>query len=95
METLDELRTKIDDIDNAIIAKLAERFKITHQVGEYKAANNLPAKDTNREAKQYQRITELALQHDLDPEFAKAFLAVVIVRVIQNHEEIAEKNAKK
>ena len=90
MEPLDELRTKIDDIDNAIIAKLAERFKITNQVGEYKAANNLPAKDTNREAKQYQRITELALQHDLDPEFAKAFLAVVIERVIQNHEEVAQ-----
>lgn len=90
METLDELRTKIDDIDNAIIAKLAERFKITNQVGEYKAASNLPAKDTDREAKQYQRITELAVQHDLDPEFAKAFLAVVIKRVIQNHEEIAQ-----
>ena len=89
METLDELRAKIDDIDDAIIAKLAERFKITNQVGEYKAANDLPAKDTNREAKQYQRITELALQHDLDPEFAKAFLAVVIERVIQNHKGIA------
>ncbi|MBT5682033.1 MAG: chorismate mutase [Gammaproteobacteria bacterium] len=90
MEPLDELRTKIDDIDNAIIAKLAERFKITNQVGEYKTANNLPAKDTDREAKQYQRITELALQHDLDPAFAEAFLAVVIERVIQNHEEIAQ-----
>ena len=90
METLDELRAKIDDIDDAIIAKLAERFKITNQVGEYKAANDLPAKDTNREAKQYQRITELALQHDLDPEFAKAFLAVVIERVIQNHKGIAQ-----
>ena len=90
MEPLDELRTKIDDIDNAIIAKLAERFKITNQVGKYKAANALPAKDTDREAKQYQRITELALQHDLDPAFAEAFLAVVIERVIQNHEEIAQ-----
>ena len=90
METLDDLRIKIDDIDNAIIAKLAERFKITNQVGEYKATNALPAKDPTREAKQYQRITELALQHDLDTEFAKAFLAVVIERVIQNHEEIAQ-----
>ncbi len=89
MKSLEELRTKIDDIDNAIIAKLAERFQITNQVGEYKAANALPAKDNEREAKQYQRITELALQHDLDPEFAKAFLAVVIERVIENHEEIA------
>jgi chorismate mutase len=90
VEPLDELRTKIDDIDNAIIAKLAERFKITNQVGEYKAANNLPAEAKQSKAKQYQRITELALQHDLDPAFAEAFLAVVIERVIQNHEEIAQ-----
>lgn len=89
MQTLDELRTKIDHIDNAIIAKLAERFKVTNAVGEYKATHGLPAKDSAREAKQYLRITELALKHDLDPEFAKTYLAVVINRVIQNHEEVA------
>ena len=70
MQTLDELRTKIDHIDNAIIAKLAERFKVTNAVGEYKATHGLPAKDSAREAKQYQRITELALKHDPNSDIA-------------------------
>lgn len=91
METLDDLRKSIDNIDNAIVAMFAERFKVTDRVGRYKAANGLPAKDSDREAVQYQRMNELAFQYGLDPEFAEYYLSAVIERVVRNHEKIAGK----
>ncbi len=39
---LAELRASIDNIDAALVHLLAERFKLTKQVGVYKAANDLP-----------------------------------------------------
>lgn len=89
METLEEMRKSIDNIDNAIVAMLAERFKVTDRVGLYKARNNLPAKDEQREAVQFKRIAELAQHYGLDAGFAQALLATVIAQVVANHERIA------
>ena len=88
MESLEEMRKSIDNIDNAIVAMFAERFKVTNRVGYYKAERQLPSKDPEREAKQYERIVEIAEQYGLDPEFAKSYLEAVIERVINNHENI-------
>lgn len=90
METLDDFRKSIDNIDNAIVAMFAERFKITTKVGYYKAEKGLPAKDPEREAIQYRRMNELACQYGLDPEFAASYLSAVIERVVRSHEEIAK-----
>ena len=38
-------RRSIDNIDAALIHMLAERFRITQAVGQYKAARDLPAAD--------------------------------------------------
>ncbi len=89
MESLEEMRLSIDNIDNAIVAMFAERFKITNRVGCYKVAHQLPLKDPDREAQQYKRIAVLAEQYGLDPEFAKSYLKTVIELVVQNHRNMA------
>lgn len=89
METLEDMRKSIDNIDNAIVAMFSERFKVTERVGLYKAKNGLAAKDSNRESEQFKRINELAIHYGLDPEFAESYLSAVIERVLRNHEEIA------
>ena len=91
METLDDLRKSIDNIDNAIVAMFVERFKVTNKIGHYKAANGLRAKDSERGAIQYQRMDELACQYGLDPGFARSYLSAVIERVVRNHEQISSK----
>jgi len=91
MESLEEMRKSIDNIDNAIVAMFAERFKVTDRVGYYKAKLHLPSKDPAREAQQYDRIIEIAQQYGLDPEFSKSYLEAVIERVINNHEKMKEK----
>ena len=50
------LRDSIDNIDAALIHLLAERFKCTQAVGEYKAAHDLPPADPAREAAQIERL---------------------------------------
>jgi chorismate mutase len=89
MESLEDMRKSIDNIDNAIVAMFAERFKVTDRVGYYKAAEGLPAKDPKRESLQYERIEQLAEQYGLDPEFGAAYLTSVIDRVVANHKRIA------
>ncbi|PXW78566.1 chorismate mutase [Blastomonas natatoria] len=83
-------RQSIDNIDAALIFMLAERFKITKAVGEYKAKTDLPPADPGREEEQIARMKRLAADADLDPEFSEKFLRFVIDEVIRHHEKIRD-----
>jgi chorismate mutase len=92
MELL-RLRDSIDNIDAALIHLLAERFKCTQAVGEYKAKHGLPPADAGREAAQIGRLRQLATQAKLDPDFAEKFLGFIVKEVIRHHEAIAKAKA--
>jgi chorismate mutase len=85
---LEELRASIDNIDAALVHMLAERFKNTQRVGRLKAAHGMPPSDPVREERQITRLRQLAVDADLDPEFAEKFLAFIIDEVIRHHEAI-------
>ena len=85
---LRRLRDSIDNMDAALVHLLAERFKITQQVGELKAANGLPPADPAREAQQIARLRALAEEARLDPEFAEKFLGFVVAEVVRHHEAL-------
>ncbi len=84
---LREHRESIDRLDAILVFTLAERFKHTQSVGRLKAEHDLPPSDPIREEAQIARLTDLAKQADLDPEFAKSFLAFIIREVIKHHEK--------
>ena len=84
-------RKSIDNIDAALIHMLAERFRITQAVGEYKATAALPPADPAREARQISRLRALAGEADLDPEFSEKFIRFVIEEVIRHHQRAAGK----
>lgn len=83
---LSAYRKSIDNIDAALIHMLAERFRITKAVGEYKAQATLPPADPARERSQVERLRQLAIEADLDPEFSEKFLRFIIEEVIRHHE---------
>ncbi len=83
-------RQSIDNIDAALVFMLAERFKVTKAVGEYKAAMDLPPADPEREDGQIRRLRQLAASAQLDPEFSEKFLRFVIDEVIHHHERLRE-----
>lgn len=88
---LDSYRRSIDNIDAALIHMLAERFRITQAVGEYKARTQLAPADPNREERQIKRLRSLAEDADLDPEFSEKFIRFVIDEVIRHHNIAREK----
>lgn len=88
MAELGRLRASIDNMDAALVHLLAERFKITQQVGVLKAAHDLPPADPAREAEQIRRLRALAEDSHLDPEFAEKFLAFIVSEVVRHHEAI-------
>ena len=92
MDSLEEMRKSIDNIDNAIVAMFAERFKVTDRIGVFKASNGLAPKDESREAVQFARISELAEQYGLDQQFARSQLEMVIARVVERHAEISDQH---
>jgi len=86
---LRRLRDSIDNMDAALVHLLAERFKITQQVGVLKAAQGLPPADPAREAEQIARLRSLAEEAKLDPEFAEKFITFVVAEVVRHHEALA------
>jgi chorismate mutase len=92
-EELLRLRMSIDNMDAALVHLLAERFKVTQQVGELKAAYGMPPADPAREAQQIARLRALAEDAKLDPEFAEKFLNFVIAEVVRHHEAVISQNS--
>ena len=90
-EVLASYRKSIDNIDAALIHMLAERFRITQAVGEYKARVAMPPADPAREERQIKRLRSLAEDADLDPEFSEKFIRFVIDEVIRHHQRAAGK----
>ncbi|WP_296423268.1 chorismate mutase [Yoonia sp.] len=86
-DILRDHRESIDRLDAILVYTLGERFKHTQAVGKLKAEHDLPPSDPNREAAQIARLTDLANQANLDPEFAKKFLNFIIQEVIQHHKQ--------
>ena len=84
---LKDHRASIDRLDAILVYTLGERFKHTQAVGKLKAEHDLPPADPAREEQQIARLEDLAVRADLDPEFAKKFLAFIIQEVIKHHEK--------
>lgn len=87
-EVLREHRVSIDRLDAILVYTLAERFKHTQAVGKLKAEHDLPPSDPKREETQIARLEALSKEANLDPEFAKKFLAFIISEVIRHHEKL-------
>ena len=88
LDDLERLRASIDNMDAILLHTLAERFKLTQQVGVLKAEHDMPPADKAREARQIERLKRLSEDSGLDPAFAEKFLNFIVAEVIRHHEKI-------
>ncbi len=84
-DILKDHRDSIDRLDAILVYTLAERFAHTQAVGKLKATHELPPSDPARESQQIERLHKMAIDADLDPEFATKFLSFIIEEVIRHH----------
>ena len=84
------LRQSIDNVDMAVIALLAERFKYTSQVGVLKARSGFAPADYKREDYQIERLRRLAIDAGLDPEIDEMYREFVVTEAKKRHQRIAD-----
>lgn len=87
---LSALREQIDELDAELVVLLARRFRITQKVGLLKAAQGLGAVDSEREARQEQRLAELAVRHTVSPALVASVFRCIVSEVVSNHQSIAQ-----
>ncbi len=66
--SLDELREKIDKVDNKIVNLIAERLKVAEEIGQEKSANGLPVTDPYREKAVLEKVRHLAGELNMSAE---------------------------
>ena len=71
-------RERIDEIDSQILDLLSERKEIVREVIEKKVENQLPIFAPKREDDKTAAFRNMAVEHDLDPEWAEDFLRMIM-----------------
>ena len=71
-ENIDQLRAKIDIIDENILYALGSRMKVSRQIGEYKKNSNIAILQTSRWDKVLAKVVEKGREYDLSEKFLKA-----------------------
>ena len=88
IDELERLRRQIDEIDEAFVTLLADRFRVTRRVGDLKHERGLPPQDATREAQIDAKVRRLASDHDLDESLVSEVLRAVIDRVVEEHRRL-------
>jgi chorismate mutase len=82
---LDALRTKIDDVDNRLIDALADRFRLSRDVGALKARQHLPLVDAGRESVIGARIRQRAEARGAPADLVAAIYRLILDQVAWEH----------
>ena len=67
MDEIQQLRKKVDQVDEQILNALSERAKICRAIGLVKKKKGMQIRDTSRENEIYKRVKEKAVEFHLDP----------------------------
>lgn len=87
-ESLEDLRAKIDRIDNEIIDVLAERMGIVEKIGEYKKDNNVTTLQMNRWDAILDDRTKKAVSKGLTGDYIKEIYKLIHKESIKRQSEI-------
>jgi chorismate mutase len=94
-DTLGLLRDQIDQIDDEIMQKIANRMKISEKIGQYKKDNNVTILQVNRWEEIVQTRVSLGKAMGLDEGFTRDFLRLVHHESIQVQTKIMNKTEVK
>jgi chorismate mutase len=93
-ESLSELRTQIDELDNELLRLLSKRMRVSREIGQYKIEHNMPILQTDR----YDRILHDRVKQsknmDMSDEFIKQVLESIHSESVRQQMVVMEKNKK-
>jgi len=89
---LEEIRKKIDDIDNQIISLLARRISFAKDIVEYKQKHNKDIFDSGRIDEILKERQQAAKELGLEPELIKSLFEEIIDDSMKLQKKMIEKN---
>lgn len=75
---IDNIRLKIDEVDDKLLELIIQRLDLVKQIGEIKKQNSLPVKNKQREQQLLDRLTKQAAQENIEPDIVKKIWKVLI-----------------
>ena len=87
---LDELRTRLDAIDNDLMKALASRIRCCLDIARHKRAHDIPMMQPGRIDVVQTRAAEFALENDIDPGFMKNLYELVIAETCRLEDEVID-----
>ena len=87
-ENIDQLRAKIDIIDESILYALGSRMKISRQIGEYKKNSNIAILQTSRWDKVLAKVIDKGKEYDLPEDFIKAVFNAIHEASVEVQNEV-------
>jgi chorismate mutase len=87
-DNIDQLRAKIDIIDENLLYALGSRMKISRQIGEYKKANNIAILQTSRWDAVLAKVVEKGKEYDLPENFIKDVFNAIHEASVEAQNEI-------
>ena len=76
--TLDQLRSRLTEIDRELIELVAERQRLSREVARAKRATGHPTRDYRRERDVILGVREHAARHGVSPDVAEQILRLLI-----------------
>ena len=74
---LQEIRSKIDSLDEDVISKIANRMDFIEMIGKLKKENNIPILQVDRWSEVLENLNRLGAQNKLSEKFMKEFLNAI------------------
>ncbi len=87
-EDLADLRSQIDELDNAILEKLAKRMRVAKEIGLYKKEHNMPVLQANRYESLIENRTSNAALMSMREEFVRSILKTIHEESVQIQSEL-------
>lgn len=94
-ENIDQLRAKIDIIDENILYALGSRMKISRQIGEYKKNNNIAILQTSRWDAILAKVVEAGKEFGLSEKFVKNVFNAIHEASVEAQNDIISGNSSK
>ncbi|AOT09222.1 chorismate mutase [Pseudoalteromonas luteoviolacea] len=91
-DTLNALRTEINEIDSELLVLLAKRRRISHGVLEYKINNNKPIRDEERELSLLEKLISYGKSLGLDPFYINNVFQVILEDSVLNQQALLQKS---
>ena len=89
-ENIDDLRARIDLIDEAILSALSSRMEISRQIGKYKKDNNIAILQTSRWDAVLAKVVEKGRECGLSEKFVTSLFNTIHEESVESQNQILE-----